>query len=365
MAHRPADDQGAEQSTPPKRARRVTSRDVAEQAGVSRSTVSLILNNTPGINIPAETRLRVIRTAQELGYTPNAAARSLATSQSHLLGFVLCQSTEQVFADAFLPQVILGVNSAATAQGYRVLVQPVEDVSQPGTYVHLMREQRIDGIILSGPRSDDRQLDELREQNFPVVLLGQLHGTAFPSVDVDNVKGAALAVEHLLRLGYRHIGMITNAPPQYTASIDRIQGYRQALEKYEVAFHEEHIFYGNFTEESGYAAMHALLEHYPWAEAVFIASDVVAYGALAAVRDRGRSVPDDLAIVGFDDARLSRYSYPPLTTVRLPAHDLGYHAGIVLIQLIQGESVPSRPLLLETELVIRDSCGASRMGKRR
>lgn len=337
--------------------RRATSQEVATRAGVSRTTVSLVLNNVPGSKIPDATRQRVLRAARELSYTPNAVARALVTRRSHLLGFVLCQSADQVFSDAFLPEVIRGVSDVARPRGYRVMMEPLEDVSQPGAYVNLVREQRIDGLLLSGPRSDDQQLTELRQENFPVVLLGQLHRPGFPFVDVDNVSGARKAVEHLLQLGHRRIGLITNAPPQYTSSEDRLEGYRQALQAYGVPFQADLVHWGHFTEESGYATMAELLDRSPAVEAAFVASDVVAFGALAAIRARGLRVPEDIAIVGFDDARLARYTSPPLTTVHLPARDLGACAAEMLIRLLQGRDVQEKQLLLETELVIRKSCG--------
>ncbi len=346
----------------PRQRRSVTSQDVADAAGVSRTTVSLVLNETPGSSIPDETRQRVLRAAQELGYTPHAAARALVTSKSYLLGFILCQSADQVFSDAFLPDVLRGVSQVAYPQGYRILVEPVEKAREPGTYIDLVREQRIDGLILSGPRSDDRQLDELGREDFPLVLLGRLPGSTLPSVDVDNVSGARKAVEHLLRLGHRHIGLITNAPPQYTASADRLKGYQQALRDHGLPFQEERVRFGDFTAESGYAGMGDLLDRAVEIEAVFVASDVVALGALAAIHERGLLIPQDIAVVGFDDTRLARYTSPPLTTVHLPARDLGARAASILLRRIQDRGDEAELVLLETELVIRESCGHALQG---
>lgn len=346
----------------PRPRRRVTSHEVAIRAGVSRTTVSLVLNNVPGTRIPEKTRQRVLQAAHELGYTPHGAARALVTRRNYLLGFVLCQSTEQVFADAFLPEVLRGVTEVAKPRGYRILVEAFENVDQPGAYVQLVREQRIDGLILSGPRSDDWQLGELRREEFPVVLLGQLPGQDFPFVDVDNVRGARKAVEHLLRLGRYPVALITNAPPHYTSSADRLEGYRQALAAHGLPFDERLVAYGNFTEESGFQAMRLLLNRCPALGAVFIASDVVAFGALAAIRERGLHVPHDIAVVGFDDTRLARYTSPSLTTVRLPARSLGTHAAEMLLKLVEGQPVVHRAILLETELVIRESCGFQEKG---
>jgi len=318
---------------------------------------SFVLNNIPTVRIPEETRQRVLQAARELGYFPHAAARSLVTQKSCLVGFVLCQSPDRVFSDAFLPEVLRGASDIARPRGFRVLVEPVEDIGKPFAYIDLVLEQRIDGLILSGPRSDDEQLPKLCHMGFPVVLLGQLPGSGLPSVDVDNINGARKAVEHLINLGHRRIGIITNAPPQYTASAHRLEGYCRALSQYGLPFEEELVRYGDFTEESGYVAMKELLDLSPPPTAVFVASDLVAFGALAAIHERGLAIPQDMAVVGFDDVRLARYINPPLTTVRLPAYELGESAMDMLIKIINGEEVPESHLLLETELVIRESCG--------
>jgi len=338
--------------------KKVTSHDVAQRAGVSRTTVSFVLNNVPGARISEETRRRVLEAAKELGYLPHAAARSLASQKTHTIGLVLCQSPDRVFHDAFLPEVLGGVGEVMRGKGYRVLVESVEDVARPNAYIDLIREQRIDGLLLSGPRSDDEELPRLRDEEFPVVLLGQLPGSGLPSVDVDNADGACKAVEHLISLGHRRIGLITNAPPQYTSSAHRLQGYYLALQKHGIPYDDSLVRYGDFTEEGGYDRMMELLELDPPPTAVFVASDLVAFGALAAIRDRGLSVPHDVAVVGFDDVRLARYVTPPLTTVRLPAYELGRTAARLILNWVERGETPPPQVLLPTELVIRRSCGA-------
>ena len=210
--------------------RRVTSRDVAARAGVSRTTVSFVLNDVPGVNISQETRKRVLQAAQELGYVPDAAARSLASRRTHTLGLVLVRNQSHLAADAFLPQVIHGLAESTRQAGFRLLLEQVEDISRPDTYIHLVRAKHIDGIILSGPRSDDNQLTTLVSEGFPVVLLGQLPGNSACFVDVDNRSAAREAVEHLIGLGHQRIGCITNGPLQYTGSADRLAGYQDALQ---------------------------------------------------------------------------------------------------------------------------------------
>ena len=337
---------------------RPTQRQIAEEAGVSRTTVSLVLNDVPGVRVSPETRQRILEVARRLNYYPDAAARTLVSGRTHTIGFVLCQSPDRIFADAFLPEVLRGVGDAVQENGFRVLIHSVEDVAAPEAYISLVREKHTDGIILSGPRSDDQQLPRLKAESFPAVLLGQLPGSDIPFVDVDNVGAARQAVNHLLGRGHRRIGMITNAPLAYTAARDRLLGYRQALEEAGLAFDERLVRYGDFREESGRVAMCELLGLAERPTAVFVASDLVAFGALVATKERGLTIPDEIALVGFDDVQLAHYVDPPLTTVRLPAYELGYEAAALLTELVSGGPVEEREVLLQTELVVRQSCGA-------
>ncbi|MBI1877746.1 MAG: LacI family DNA-binding transcriptional regulator [Chloroflexi bacterium] len=338
--------------------RRITSHEVAERAGVSRTTVSFVLNDVAGMQISEETRQRVLQAARDLGYVPDAAARSLASGRTHILGLIICQPADHIIIDAYIHQVIYGLSEAGRVRGFRVLLESVEDVSQPDAYIHLVRAKRIDGILLSGPRSDDNQLPALIADGFPTVLLGRLgHNPAF-FVDVDNQAAAFEAVTHLAALGHQRIACITNGPLQYTSASERLLGYRQALRQAGLSEAEALIRYGDFEPEDGYKAMQALLEVQPRPTAVFVASDVVAFGAMAAIRDSRLRIPDDVAVVGFDDVPMSRYFTPALTTVRLSAVEQGRRGGEILIDLIEGKAPAEAHIFLPTELIVRQSCGA-------
>ena len=341
---------------------RPTQREIAEKAGVSRTTVSLVLNDVPGVRISHETRQRILDVARSLNYYPDAAARTLVSGRTQTIGFVLCQSPDRIFADAFLPEVLRGVGDAVQESGFRVLIHSVADVTTSEAYIGLVREKQTDGVILSGPRSDDHQLLQLKAEGFPVVMLGQLPNSGIPFADVDNVGAAKQAVEHLIGLGHKRIGMVTNAPLAYTGARDRLAGYREALEDAGLRYADELVRYGDFREESGYQAMSCLLDLAQPPTAVFVASDLVAFGALVAIKERGLEVPADVALVGFDDVQLANYVDPPLTTVRLPAYELGYQGAMLLTRLICGESVAEPEILLQTELVVRQSCGAVNRG---
>jgi DNA-binding LacI/PurR family transcriptional regulator len=338
-------------------AKRSTAQDVADFAGVSRTTVSFVLNNVPGVRISEETRQRVVDAARQLEYHPDATARRMVTGRTNIIGFVVRQSPDQAFADYFLPQVLSGLSRAASAQNFHILIEPIPPEDQTGAYTRLIRERHVDGIVLSGPRFDDQELLRIHAEGAPVVLMGQLPNTGLPFVDVDNVGGAERATRHLIDLGHRRIALITNADPGYTASADRRAGYRRALEAAGIAYDESLVRYGDFTSQGGAAAMQSLLQLNPLPTAVFVASDTVALGALLALRNKRLRVPEDLALVGFDDVPPSEFIDPPLTTIRLPAYGLGWGAADMLIRLIAGEQVRQPMVILETELVVRKSCG--------
>jgi len=338
--------------------KRSTAQDVAHLAGVSRTTVSFVLNQVAGMRISDETRQRVIEAATQLNYHPDATARRMVRGRTGIIGFVLRQTPDQVFSDWFLPQVLHGLSKAATAQGYHILIEPTPP-DNTGSYLNLIRERHVDGIVLSGPRFDDEELLRSHAADSPVVLMGQLPNSDLPFVDVDNVSGAARVTQHLIGLGHTRIAFISNAQPAYTASIQRLTGYRQALAAAGIPFDESMVGYGDFSPASGEAAMTAILRAPDRPTAAFVASDTVALGALRAIRAAGLNVPHDMALVGFDDAPLSEFIEPPLTTMRLPAFGLGWGAAELLIRQIKHEAIQQPAVLLDTELIVRKSCGAS------
>ena len=333
-------------------------------AGVSRTTVSVVINNLPGTNISEATRDRVLKAAKDLNYSPDAAGRKLVRGKSDTLGLVLCQSPEQAHADAFLARVIFGVEQAAMQMGFHVLINQIEPGDISG-YTHLISENLVDGIIVSGPRHDDKDIVELHQNGVPVMLLGQMPGTDVPFVDIDATGSAERVMEHLIELGHRDIALITNANLSYTSAQQRRNGYLNALANAGIPFKADHMEEGNYTPDSGYRAMSGLLKLTPRPSAVFVASDVVALGAILAIKDAGLSIPEDIAIVGFDDIPLTEFFDPPLTTVRLPAFDLGWMAGERLGRLVKKEPIEPVGLLLKTELVIRASTAQGASFERR
>jgi len=333
--------------------------DVARLANVSRTTVSFVLNDVAGSAISPETRQRVLAAAEELGYVPDAAAQALASRRSKIIGLVLARNTHHISSDAYLTLILDTLVSSVRAEGMRLMFDIVEGEHHRDAYLELIRSKRIDGMILSGPRFDDQALQALEEEGFPTVLMGQLPGSSCRCVDVDNRSAARQAVDHLISLGHQRIACITNASLEYTAAVERLEGYRSALVNAGLPYDDAYIRYGDFDPDSGHARMHELLKQDPIPTAVFIASDVVAFGAVAAIGEAGLRIPEDIAIVSFDNVPLSRYVQPALTTINLPAKQLALKTSEILMHLIRNEPVDEKQVLLDTELIIRESCGAS------
>ena len=335
----------------------VTSRDVAERAGVSRTTVSFVLNDVEGTKISDETRQRVLAAAKELGYVPHAAAQVLAGQRTRTIGLAFPRAPHHLPTHFFLLQVMDGLLRVVQQHGLRLLIDSPDDGRSARSYLNLVRAKRIDGLIMLDPRSDDRALRGLAEDGFPLVLIGDLPGGDISSVDVDNRAAARNAVEHLLSCGHRRIACITNAPlSSYTATEERLLGYRDALEAAGIAYDDALIRYGAYTPQSGFNCMTGLLNDVRLLPtAAFVASDVVAFGAMSAIQRRDLRVPEDIALVGFDDVPLARFVNPALTTVRLPATEQGRLAGKLLLELILNQLEVSRRILLDTELIVRAS----------
>ncbi len=338
-------------------AKRITSKDVAQRAGVSRTTVSFVLNNVDGVQISPETRQRVLQAAAELNYIPDASAQSLASGRAHALGLVMSRHPRQIASDAFLSQMLDNLVREANRCGMRILLEVLDENGPAERFLNLIRSKRMDGILYSGPRFDDAALEIIHKHKFPTVLMGQFPGAPFCWVDVDSRAAAKRATEHLIRLGHQRVGCITNAMPTYTASMQRLSGYQDALSEAGIPLNDRLVRFGDFDLESGYQQMTSLLQEAERPTAVFVASDVLAAGALAAARQAGLNIPRDLALVGFDDIPLARYLDPPLTTIHLPVTALVSAATEMLFQLIEGQQPEPANMLLDTHLVIRRSCG--------
>lgn len=324
----------------------VTIRDVAARAGVSVATVSRVFNQKGPIR--EETVRKVMDVAGALQYVPHAGARSLSTRSTRTIGVVLPDLHGEFFSE-----VIRGIDLAAREHGYHLLLSGSHaDRDEMRAVLQAVRGL-VDGLIVMSPDLDPAALCCELPPGIPAVLLNA-KADGRPSITIDNAGGAKDVVRHLAALGHRHIAFITG-PARNNDAEQRRRGFRagakaQGVDATEIA--------GDFTEESGYEAAKTILQMRARPAAVFAANDSMAIGALSGFRDAGLRVPDDVALVGFDDIPIARFLDPPLTTVKVPIAELG-RAGL---QLLIGDKAPQR---LETSLVVRRSCGAERRKNQR
>ncbi len=335
---------------------KLTLERVAELSGVSRSTVSRVVNKQA--NVKQEVRQRVLKVIEETGYHPDPAARLLARQRSGIIGLVIPHGVQFLFADPYYPRLIQGITQACNGHDYILSLFFFHTTDEEQKFSpRVIRKQLFDGVILSAWAADDSLVGQLLENGVPFVMIGRPDDTAKMNfVNTDNVEGAHSAVSHLIRLGYQRIATITG-PLITTVGFDRRQGYLNALNERGLAIDDMRIVEGDFTEEGGYLAMQRLLFAQP--DAVFVASDTMALGALRALRRAGLVVPRDIAIVGFDDLPSAAVSDPPLTTVRQPIRRLGGQAVEILHDLLANGPYPPRQVIMTTQLVIRDSCGSN------
>src|SRR4051812_45130551 len=336
---------------------RVTIRRLAQLSGVSIGTVSRALNGYTDVS--AETRARVVRLARELDYTPAAAARSLKTQRSHVIGVFL--ETGEGHPDLqhpFFHEVLVGLKHAIGAGGYDLLLFASEHPGNGyGTHAYLKRCQHhsVEGAVLMGADPEDPEVRRLARSELPTVGVDlEIEGPATTFVISDNIDGAARSGRYFHSIGHRRIATIPGLLDKRPGA-DRLRGYRQALQACGLAYRDEYVAYGDFYVESGRRAMADLLSLDEPPTAVFAASDMMALGAIRAAGDAGLNVPADVSVIGFDDIQLADHMNPPLTTVRQDKAGLGVAAGTALVRLIDGEQDAVSSTVLAVELIRRGS----------
>jgi LacI family transcriptional regulator len=335
----------------------VSSSEVARRAGVSRTTVSFVLNKTPGKNIPEETRALVFEAARELNYVPDEEARRFAKKASLHAGFIASHSRSTA-ADAYILRLLEGM--VPVFNRHRCSLTLFSFRQGQADYLDMIRECALDGVIVTNTHEEDQGLRALAASAVPLVVIGSVEGLDAFQIDIDNAAAAEEVVSYQLSLGHRSIGMIVHAPLSYYAARSRLLGYRRALEKAGVGYDEGLVRPADFSEESGHAAMCGLLDSGRKIDAVFAGNDAVAYGAIEAIYDRRLRIPEDISIAGFDDDFPSRFVHPPLTTMTLPASLLGARAAATLVELIRGRAPEEHLIYMPTSLSVRESCGKPR-----
>lgn len=331
---------------------------VAREAGVSRATVSRVVNGSPKVS--PDVRRTVERAVTKLGYVPNPAARSLVTRRSDSVGLVITEPASRLFEDPFFPRLLRGISAELSTRNLQLVLLMPEDGDAELRLERYLGAGHVDGVLLVSLHGADPLPAHLQARGVPMVVGGRPPaGVSASYVDVDNREAARSAVRHLAGLGRGRIATITG-PQDMGAGIDRLEGFLEGLAEAGLTRDDALIGTADFTYEGGAAAMRRLLAAAPDLDAVFAASDLMAAGALSVLRAAGRSVPDDVALVGFDDSPLAAATEPPLTSVRQPIEEMGRELVRLLVASLENAGRPARRVLLSTELVRRASSGGGR-----
>jgi len=328
-----------------------TLEQVGALAGVSRATVSRVVNGSPRVS--AEARVQVERAVAKLGYVPNRAARSLVTRRTDSIALIVAEPESRFFSEPFFAGVVRGVSAALVETDVQLVLLMAQDAAHRGRLERYVTGGHVDGVLLASLHGDDPLPRTLQRAGVPTVLVGRPAGDAPDSyVEADNRGGAMEAVVHLVGRGHRRIATITG-PMDMAVGQDRLDGYQDGLRAAGLPADPQLVEGGDFTEE-GAAAMRRLLEREPGLDAVFAASDLMAAGALRALKAAGRRVPGDVAVIGFEDSMTARYAEPQLTTVSQPVEEMGRQATRLLLAKVAGGAA-SMSVILKTELVVRAS----------
>ena len=329
--------------------------EIAKAAGVSKTTVSRVLNNKP--DVKPETREKIAELIRRHEFQPNAAATAISSKKNvNTIGLIIPYDANYIFGNPFNTELMRGVSTETNAAGYHLMLCHFHKEE----YVSVFKQKRVAGFILISPGKDQKiMISRLKEIGAPFVSTSRVPNVPdINFVEIDNVHGAELAVEHLIQLGHTRIGVI-KGPKHLASSFDRLHGYCAMLAKHGIPFDERLLQDGHSTVESGYEAMSVLLKQNPDMTAVFVSSDLMAIGAIGAVTQAGKKVPRDISVVGYDGIPLAGSLNPALTTIDQHASEKGAYAAKMLIDIIEGREVEKRPVI-EVDIKVRESTGMCR-----
>ncbi|MFW5981126.1 MAG: LacI family DNA-binding transcriptional regulator [bacterium] len=333
----------------------ITIKDVAREAGVSPSTVSRVLSDSERIS--SKTKKKVRRIMRELGYHQNFIARSLVTQKTNSIALVMARPTQEAFDNPFFSMVIQGISKIAQKKHYSLVLSSTSNyLEEQEETLKLIRNHKVDGIILMASRDNDKLIKELKEMNFPFVLIGRSpEYKDIPIVNNDNIKAAFNMTKYLIKHKYEKI-LAISGPEEYIVSQDRIKGFQKALAGKNNIKKSEIILTRDFTYQEGYRIVKGLFENEKKLyQAIFAFDDLLALGALRAVQEFQLKVPEEIAIVGFNDDPIASYLKPSLSTVKVPIIKMGEKAAEMLIMIINKDDYNGEEIILETELILRES----------
>lgn len=328
---------------------------VARRAGVGRGTVSRVINGSSQVS--PRTREAVHDAISELGYSPNHAARTLVTRRTDTVALVVSESRDRLFEDPFFADIIRGVSSVLHERDLQLMLTTARGDAEHKRVGEYLSGSHVDGAMLVSLHRDDPLTSRLADSGVPVVHGGRPYSEAVPArffVDIDNVEGGRVATRRLLETGHERVGTITG-PQDMNAGISRLRGFRETMAENGREVDPNLVVQGDFSVDGGAAAMAGMLDRGGNPDALFVASDMMAIGALRTLRERGLSVPEDVALVGFDDSLMAQHSTPALTTVHQPTVQMGREMARLLVDVAIPRTADSERVTLETRLVVRDS----------
>lgn len=334
----------------------VTIKDIAKKSGYSITTVSRALNGYDDVNI--DTKEKIIATAQELGYYPNRIAQQLVTKKTNT--FAVFTLDRETFQNQFITLLISGLMDELARDDYNLLLFPSQKLQSAAEVAGMCRQRGVGGVVIMGLRMSDPVIEDLPNTNFPTVLVDvPIQGRRAGYVSTDNIAGGVQAVAHLAELGHKEIGFI-NGHGEAWVSRQRLSGYKQGLSNNKLTFKPSLVYEGDFSKESGYQGAQTLIKKNPELSAIFVASDLMAVGALEGLGALGVRVPEDVSIIGFDDQEFVCHTQPALTTVRQDMYGMGREAARLLVQMVEDDSFQPLHTDLKSELVARESTAPPR-----
>ncbi|MFW5992457.1 MAG: LacI family DNA-binding transcriptional regulator [Halanaerobiaceae bacterium] len=331
-----------------------TIKDIAKITGKSVTTISKVINDYPDIS--DETKKKVVEVMKQENFRPNAIARTLSTSRSHSIGIFINFNVSRGLHHIFFHEILFGLEINLGPKGYDFVHFSDLKWKKRCNYLEKCRSRHTDGAILMGVPNGDNHIDELLKSDVPVVFLDvDIIGKNATYVSSDNVGGAKKAIEYLHGLGHKDIGMISGLNHTKPAQ-ERFLGFKQAIDKLNIPYRSKWVLNTYFSEEGGHKAMKKLLKMPKCPTAVFCQSDSIAIGAIKAIHEAGYGVPEDISVIGFDDLQISNYIHPKLTTIKQDTYLMGEKAASLLEEMMKNPDTHLSPVILPTELIVRDSC---------
>lgn len=334
----------------------VTIKDVARLANVAPSTVSRVIANSPRIS--EETKRKVKKAMEELRYHPNLNARSLASQSTQTIGIVMPSSGDAVFQNPFFPSVLQGISEGAREKNYALHMTTGKlEKETLEAVIHMVQGKRVDGLILLNSKVEDKVISYLRKMDFPFVIIGKpsKHVEEITHVDNDNVRAMREATEYLIDHGHRDIAFIGGSL-ELMVTVDRLNGYKQALKNANIPIKNEYILHEEFRREGGQEAVSELMALAQRPTSLVVVDDFMALGVLSTLNELGIKVPEEISVVSFNNVLLAELSNPPLTSVDINIFGLGYQASKSLIQKIENNNEPTKRIIISHKLVERLSC---------